>query len=226
MKRLIKVLATLLLVMIAAVVIIPLVVLAALFIWLKVTEEVDEEALELLADETVIINHQDVRGERGGVASFRLLFCVVCSGCAVHYVVPRVKSAVAAGSFYLEEAGMRKVNWHWRSLGRRKIVCPPWRRKISNARWIPKYEPVLKIRFRQSSSSAIMGISIEPSIVKSISAYFWLPICRVAARRFTWPPRPRISSQNSKARSNIRVRSFGCVSTAGRVSVPAAVSWS
>ncbi|HVM30790.1 MAG TPA: hypothetical protein VM305_08510 [Candidatus Limnocylindrales bacterium] len=47
MKRLIKVLATLLLVMVAAVVVIPLVVLAGLFIWLKLTEEVDEEALEL-----------------------------------------------------------------------------------------------------------------------------------------------------------------------------------
>jgi hypothetical protein len=47
MKRLIKLLVTLLLVMVAAVVIIPLVVLAGLFIWLKLTEEVDEEALEL-----------------------------------------------------------------------------------------------------------------------------------------------------------------------------------
>jgi cytochrome bd-type quinol oxidase subunit 2 len=47
MKRLIKLLATLLLVMVAAVVIIPLVVLAGLFIWLKLTEEIDEEALEL-----------------------------------------------------------------------------------------------------------------------------------------------------------------------------------
>ncbi len=47
MKRLIKLLATFLLVMVAAVVIIPLVVLAGLFVWLKLTEEVDEEALEL-----------------------------------------------------------------------------------------------------------------------------------------------------------------------------------
>jgi hypothetical protein len=47
MKRLIKLFATLLLVMVAAAVVIPLVVLAGLFIWLKLTEEVDEEALEL-----------------------------------------------------------------------------------------------------------------------------------------------------------------------------------
>ncbi|HEY7600033.1 MAG TPA: hypothetical protein VH741_08905 [Candidatus Limnocylindrales bacterium] len=47
MKGLIKLIAMLLVVMIAAVVIIPLVVLAGLFIWLKLTEEVDDEALEL-----------------------------------------------------------------------------------------------------------------------------------------------------------------------------------
>jgi hypothetical protein len=47
MKRLIKLIVTLLVVMVAAVVIIPLVVLAGLFIWLKLTEEVDDEALEL-----------------------------------------------------------------------------------------------------------------------------------------------------------------------------------
>jgi cytochrome bd-type quinol oxidase subunit 2 len=47
LKRLIKLIVTLLVVMVAAVVIIPLVILAGLFIWLKLTEEVDEEALEL-----------------------------------------------------------------------------------------------------------------------------------------------------------------------------------
>jgi cytochrome bd-type quinol oxidase subunit 2 len=47
MKRIFKLIAMLLVVMIAAVVIIPLVVLAGLFIWLKMTEEVDDEALEL-----------------------------------------------------------------------------------------------------------------------------------------------------------------------------------
>jgi hypothetical protein len=43
-------LAVLLVVLLAAVVIVPLVVLAGLFIWLKLTEEADEEALELEQD--------------------------------------------------------------------------------------------------------------------------------------------------------------------------------
>lgn len=47
MKKLIKVLAVAVGILLAAVVVIPLVVLAGLFIWLKVTEESDEEALEL-----------------------------------------------------------------------------------------------------------------------------------------------------------------------------------
>jgi hypothetical protein len=42
-----KVLGIALGVLLAALVIIPLVVLAGLFIWLKLTEEADEEALEL-----------------------------------------------------------------------------------------------------------------------------------------------------------------------------------
>ena len=45
--KLIKIMATLLLVILAALVVIPLVVLAGLFIWLKLTEEGDEESLEL-----------------------------------------------------------------------------------------------------------------------------------------------------------------------------------
>ena len=48
--RLIKMLAVTLAVLLAAMVIIPLVVLAGLFIWLKLPEEADEEALELEAD--------------------------------------------------------------------------------------------------------------------------------------------------------------------------------
>ncbi len=48
--RMIKMLAVLLIVLLAAVVIVPLVVLAGLFIWLKLTEEADEEALELEHD--------------------------------------------------------------------------------------------------------------------------------------------------------------------------------
>lgn len=47
MKGIIKLVAVLFGLLLAAVVIIPLVVLAGLFIWLKVTEEADEEALEL-----------------------------------------------------------------------------------------------------------------------------------------------------------------------------------
>jgi hypothetical protein len=47
MGRLIKLLALLFVVLLAAVVIVPLVVLAGLFIWLKLTEEADDEALEL-----------------------------------------------------------------------------------------------------------------------------------------------------------------------------------
>jgi glycerol-3-phosphate acyltransferase PlsY len=42
-----KTVATILGILLAAAVIIPLVVLAGLFVWLKLTEESDEEALEL-----------------------------------------------------------------------------------------------------------------------------------------------------------------------------------
>jgi hypothetical protein len=47
MKGLIKLIAVLFAILLAAVVIVPLVVLAGLFIWLKLTEEADEDALEL-----------------------------------------------------------------------------------------------------------------------------------------------------------------------------------
>lgn len=50
MKTIIKVFAWLFIILIAAIVVIPLVVLAGLFIWLKLTEEADEEALELEQD--------------------------------------------------------------------------------------------------------------------------------------------------------------------------------
>ena len=43
----IKLIAAVLGLLLAAAVIVPLVVLAGLFIWLKLTEEADEEALEL-----------------------------------------------------------------------------------------------------------------------------------------------------------------------------------
>jgi hypothetical protein len=42
-----KILGTFLLVVLAALIVIPLIVLAGLFIWLKLTEEGDEESLEL-----------------------------------------------------------------------------------------------------------------------------------------------------------------------------------
>ena len=45
--RILKLIGAALGVLVAAVVIVPLVVLAGLFIWLKLTEEADEEALEL-----------------------------------------------------------------------------------------------------------------------------------------------------------------------------------
>jgi hypothetical protein len=48
--RLIKVLVLLLAVLLAFTIIVPLVALAGLFIWLKLTEEADDEALDLEQD--------------------------------------------------------------------------------------------------------------------------------------------------------------------------------
>jgi hypothetical protein len=45
--RILKLMAMFLLLVVAALVVIPLVVLAGLFIWLKLTEEGDEESLDL-----------------------------------------------------------------------------------------------------------------------------------------------------------------------------------
>jgi hypothetical protein len=50
MKTVVKLVVWLVVLVLAAVVVIPLVVLAGLFIWLKLTEEADEEALELEQD--------------------------------------------------------------------------------------------------------------------------------------------------------------------------------
>ena len=47
MKRLIKFVVLLFVLLLAVVVIVPLIALAGLFIWLKLTEEADDEALEL-----------------------------------------------------------------------------------------------------------------------------------------------------------------------------------
>ena len=48
--KIVKLLTVLVLVTLAALVIIPLIVLAGLFVWLKLTEEGDEESLELDQD--------------------------------------------------------------------------------------------------------------------------------------------------------------------------------
>ena len=50
MTRLLKMLLVLLVVLLAVTVIVPLVALAGLFIWLKLTEEADDEALDLEQD--------------------------------------------------------------------------------------------------------------------------------------------------------------------------------
>lgn len=50
MKSLIKLMVFLLVALLAVTVIVPLVALAGLFIWLKLTEEADDEALDLEQD--------------------------------------------------------------------------------------------------------------------------------------------------------------------------------
>ncbi len=50
MKGLIKLIAVMFVILLAAVVVIPLVILAGLFVWLKLTEEAGEEALDLEPD--------------------------------------------------------------------------------------------------------------------------------------------------------------------------------
>lgn len=50
MKRLIRLFILLFVLLLAAVIVVPLVALAGLFIWLKLTEEADDEALDLELD--------------------------------------------------------------------------------------------------------------------------------------------------------------------------------
>ncbi|MEA2677074.1 MAG: hypothetical protein QOJ81_1215 [Chloroflexota bacterium] len=50
MKRLIKLFVLLFVLLLAAVIVVPLVALAGLFIWLKLTEEADDEAMDLVLD--------------------------------------------------------------------------------------------------------------------------------------------------------------------------------
>ena len=47
MKKLVKLVVLLFVLLLSVVIIVPLVALAGLFIWLKLTEEADDEALEL-----------------------------------------------------------------------------------------------------------------------------------------------------------------------------------
>jgi hypothetical protein len=50
MKRLVKLAVLLFVLLLVAVIVVPLVVLAGLFVWLKLTEEADDEGLELEPD--------------------------------------------------------------------------------------------------------------------------------------------------------------------------------
>ena len=52
MKRLIRLFLLLFVLLLAAVIVVPLVALAGLFIWLKMTEEADDEAMDLELDST------------------------------------------------------------------------------------------------------------------------------------------------------------------------------
>jgi hypothetical protein len=49
-KRLIRLFVLLFMLLLAAVIVVPLVALAGLFIWLKLTEEADDDAIELEMD--------------------------------------------------------------------------------------------------------------------------------------------------------------------------------
>jgi hypothetical protein len=60
--RLIRLLLTLILLLLAAVVVIPLVALAGLFIWLKLTEEADDDAIELEMDSADAASGGDSNG--------------------------------------------------------------------------------------------------------------------------------------------------------------------
>ena len=50
MKRLIRLFVLLFVMLLAAVIVVPLVALAGLFVWLKLTEETDDDAIELEMD--------------------------------------------------------------------------------------------------------------------------------------------------------------------------------
>ena len=68
MKTVVKLVVWLFVLVLAAVVVIPLVVLAGLFIWLKLTEEADEEALDLEPDmETIEMDAVEETGTVGNL---------------------------------------------------------------------------------------------------------------------------------------------------------------
>ena len=71
MKGLIKLIAVMFVILLAAVVVIPLVILAGLFIWLKLTEEADDEALDLEADLKRSLKRSRTRSRRPGAVDFR-----------------------------------------------------------------------------------------------------------------------------------------------------------
>lgn len=60
--RLLRLLLMLILLLLAAVVVIPLVALAGLFIWLKLTEEADDDAIELEMDSADAASGGDSNG--------------------------------------------------------------------------------------------------------------------------------------------------------------------
>ena len=71
MKGLIKLIAVMFVILLAAVVVIPLVILAGLFIWLKLTEEADDEALDLEADLEAVTEAIEDAVEEPGAVDFR-----------------------------------------------------------------------------------------------------------------------------------------------------------
>ena len=62
MKRLIRLFVLLFVLLLAAVIVVPLVALAGLFIWLKLTEEADDEAIDLELDSAEAASGRDSSG--------------------------------------------------------------------------------------------------------------------------------------------------------------------
>ena len=62
MRRLIRLFVLLFVLLLAAVIVVPLVALAGLFIWLKLTEEADDEAMDLELDSAEAASGSDGDG--------------------------------------------------------------------------------------------------------------------------------------------------------------------